>query len=196
MTRRAIAVFVSALALAGCGLSPDAAPRDLPADERTLVPAQAATGGQAEGPDRIYLGAPGEERLLRSVPRDAVSREDLIEILLAGPNEDELDQQYTTFLPANLQLIDTFKQGTILFLDVSEELTELTGQPLSRALAQIVYTATELEGVERVQITVDGNPVSWPRPVGGNTASTLSIYDYPNFAQSAQPAYPGLPSGA
>ena len=196
MTRRTIALFVAALALAGCGLSPDAAPRDLPADERTLVPAQAATGGQAEGPDRIYLGAPGEERLLRSVPRDAVSREDLIEILLAGPNEDELDQQYTTFLPANLQLIDTFKQGTILFLDVSAELTELTGQPLSRALAQIVYTATELDGVERVQITVDGNPVSWPRPVGGNTASTLSIYDYPSFAQSAQPAYPGLPSGA
>ena len=195
MNRRAIALLVSAVALTGCGLSPDAAPRDLPADERTLVPAQAASGGQAEGPDRIYLGAPGEERLLRSVPRDAVSRQDLIEILFAGPNADELDQQYTTFLPANLQLIDTFKQGTILFLDVSEELTELTGQPLSRALAQIVYTATELEGVERVQITVDGNPVSWPRPVGGNTASTLSIYDYPNFAQSAQPAYPGLPAG-
>ena len=196
MNRPAIALLATAIALTGCGLSPDAAPRDLPADERTLVPAQAASGGQAEGPDRIYLGAPGEERLLRSVPRDAVSRQDLIEILFAGPNEDELDQQYTTFLPANLQLIDTFKQGTILFLDVSEELTELTGQPLSRALAQIVYTATELEGVERVQITVDGNPVSWPRPVGGNTASTLSIYDYPNFAQSAQPAYPGLPSGA
>lgn len=196
MSRRIALLLASAFVVAGCGLSPDAAPRDLPADERTLVPAQAASGGQAEGPDRIYLGAPGEDRLLRSVPRDAVSRQDLIEILFAGPNEDELDQQYTTFLPANLQLIDTFKQGTILFLDVSEELTELTGQPLSRALAQIVYTAAELEGVERVQITVNGSPVSWPRPVGGNTASTLSIYDYPNFAQSAQPAYPGLPAGA
>ena len=196
MNRPAIALLATAIALTGCGLSPDAAPRDLPADERTLVPAQAASGGQAEGPDRIYLGAPGEERLLRSVPRDAVSRQDLIEILFAGPNEDELDQQYTTFLPANLELLDTFKQGTILFLDVSDELTELTGQPLSRALAQIVYTAAELDGVERVQITVDGNPVSWPRPVGGNTASTLSIYDYPNFAQSSQPAFPGLPSGA
>lgn len=196
MTRRIIMLLAATLAFTGCGLTADSAPRDLPADERTLVPAQAATGGQAEGPDRIYLGAPGEERLLRSVPRDAVSRQDLIEILLAGPNEGELDQQYTTFLPANLELLDTFKQGTILFLDMSDELTELTGQPLSRALAQIVYTATELDGVERVQITVDGNPVSWPRPVGGNTASTLSIYDYPNFAQSSQPAFPGLPSGA
>jgi hypothetical protein len=194
MRHRTAACLTSALLLAGCALNPDAAPRDLPADEQILVPSQTATGGEAEGPDRIYLGAPGEDRLLRSVPRDTASREDLIEILLAGPNEDELDQQYTTFLPANLELLDTFKQGTILFLDVSEELTELTGQPLSRALAQLVYTATELEGVERVQITVNGSPVSWPRPVGRNTTSTLSIYDYPTFAQSAQPAFPGLPS--
>ena len=196
MTSRVIALAVGALCLAACGVSPDAAPRDLPADERTLIPAQAATGGQAEGPDRIFLGAPGEEQLLRSVPRDAVSRQDLIEILFAGPNEDELDQQYTTFLPANLELIDTFKQGTILFLDVSDDLTALTGQPLTQALAQIVYTAAELDGVERVQLTVEGTPVSWPRIIGGNTAGTLSIYDYPNSVQSAQPAFPALPSGA
>lgn len=194
MRRRPLALVAVALAVTGCGLSPDAAPRDLPEDERVLVPSQAATGGEAEGPDRIYLGAPGDERLLRSVPRDTSSRHDLIEILLAGPNEDELEEQYTTFLPADLRLLDTFKQGTILFLDVSEEMTELTGQPLARALAQLVYTATELEGVERVQITVNGSPVSWPRPVGRNTTSTLSIYDYPNFAQSAQPAFPGLPA--
>jgi len=196
MNHHVIALAVGALSLAACGVSTDSAPRDLPADERTLVPAQAATGGQAEGPDLIYLGAPGEEQLLRSVPRDAVSRQDLIEILFAGPNEDELDQQYTTFLPPNLELLDTFKQGTILFLDVGTELTELTGQSLTQALAQIVYTAAELEGVERVQLTVEGTPVSWPRIIGGNTVGTLSIYDYPNSVQSAQPAFPALPSGA
>lgn len=194
--RRLGLLFAAALALVACGLSPDAAPRDLPADERSIIPTQGATGSQAEGVDRIYLGAPGDARLLRSVPRDAVSREDLIEILLAGPNEDELDQQYTTFLPPDLQLLDTFKQGTILFLDVSEQLTQLPAQPLAQALAQLVYTATELEGVERVQITVDGDPVSWPRPVGGNTSGTLSVYDYPGFVQSAQPAFPALPAGA
>lgn len=192
---RHCSLLLAGLLLAGCGLSPDAAPRDLPEDERNLVSSQTATGGQAEGPDRIYLGAPGEERLLRSVPRDAISRRDLVEILLAGPNGDELDQQYTTFLPANLELNTTFKQGPLLFLDVSQELAELTGQPLSQALAQIVYTATELEGVERVQITVDGKPVSWPRPVGGNTAAPLSVYDYPGFVQSAQPEFPPLPAG-
>jgi Sporulation and spore germination len=196
MTIRLVVLGVAACAMASCGLAPDAAPRDLPEDERTIVPVPVAAGGQAEGPDRIFLGAPGDERLLRSVPRDAVSREDVLEILFAGPNEDELEQQYTTFLPPDLELLDTFKQGTILFIDVSDEMRELTGQPLSQALAQIVYTAAELEGVERVQLTVNGSPEAWPRPVGDNTSSTLSIYDYPGFVESSQPAFPATPTGA
>lgn len=192
---RRLVVLLAAVAVTGCGLSPDALPRDLPEDEQSLAPSQSGAGGQAEGQDRIYLGAPGENRLLRSVPRDAISRRDLIEILIAGPNDDELELQYTTFIPPNLELDTVFKQGPLLFLDVSQELTELTGQPLSQALAQMVYTATELEGVERVQITVDGKPLAWPRPVGGNTSAPLSVYDYPNFVQSAQPAFPPLPAG-
>lgn len=195
MTRRLI-VLLTALVATGCGLSPDALPRDLPEEEQTLAPSQSGAGGQAEGQDRIFLVAPGDDRLLRSVPRDAISRRDLIENLIAGPNEDELEQQFTTFVPPTLELDTLFKQGPLLFLDVSEELTELTGQPLSQALAQIVYTATELDGVERVQITVDGKPLSWPRPVGGNTSAPLSVYDYPNFVQSAQPAFPPLPARA
>ncbi len=195
MIRRSV-LLLAAVVLTSCGLSPDALPRDLPEEEQSLAPSQSGTGSQAEGQDRIYLGAPGEDRLLRSVPREAVSRRDLIEILLAGPNDDELEQQFTTFLPPSLELNTTFKQGPLLFLDLSHDLTELTGQPLSQALAQIVYTATELDGVERVQITVDGETVSWPRPVGGNTAAPLSVYDYPNFVQSAQPAFPPLPAGA
>lgn len=193
--RSGAALAVAVALLAACGVSPDASPRDLPRDEQVIAPLPVATGGEAEGPDRIYLAAPGETRLLRSVSRDTVSRRDLLEVLLAGPNDDELDQQYTTFLPAELELVDTFQQGPLLFLDLSSEILELTGQPLSQALAQIVYTATELDGVKRVQITVDGQTKSWPRPVGGNTAAPLSIYDYPGFAQSAQPAFPALPAG-
>jgi hypothetical protein len=193
---RTLALLLVTVLLAACGLSPDALPRDLPEEEQTLAPSQSGTGGQAEGQDLIYLGGPGEDRLLRSVPREADSVRDLIEILLAGPNDNELAQQFTTFLPSSLELRRAFKQGPLLFLDVSQDLTELTGQPLSQALAQIVYTATELDGVERVQINIDGESVSWPRPVGGNTVGPLSVYDYPNFVQSAQPAFPPLPAGA
>lgn len=191
-----IALAVAVLVGSACGVRPDSAPRDLPIDERQAVPVQTPSGGEAEGLDRIFLAAPGEDRVLRSVSRDAVSRRDLIEILFNGPNDEEAEQQYSTFIPPDLEVNSTQLQGTLLFIDVGPELTDLTGQSLSQALAQIVYTATELDGVDRVQVTVDGRRVSWPTPSGDATTDPLSIYDYPGFVQTAQPAFPALPAGS
>ncbi|MEO6652835.1 MAG: GerMN domain-containing protein [Ilumatobacteraceae bacterium] len=190
-------VMVAVLALSGCGLSPDAAPRDLPLDEQNLVPAPTGSGNEAAGPDRIYLAAPGEERLLRSVPRDTVSPSELIETLLEGPNDNEAAQQYSTFIPSTVRLLQPpRRQGSILFLDMSNELTELTGASLSKALAQIVFTAAEIDGVSRVQITIDGRTVSWARPNSGPTTDPLSVYDYPALVENSQPDFPALPAGA
>lgn len=194
---RAVVGVTAVAAVASCGLSPEAAPRDLPAEERDLGAVSSGSDNEAEGPDRIYLAAPGEERQIRSVPRDAVTRTDLFETLLAGPNDDEAEQQYSTFIPSALELRSPVRlQGSLLFLDVSDQLLELTGTSLTQALAQIVYTAAELDGVSRVQITVDGQTVSWARPNIEPTSGSLSIYDYPGFVQSAQPAFPALPAGA
>lgn len=190
-----LALLVVASASA-CGVEPDAVPRDLPEDERNIAAAQSVTGTEAEGLDRIYLATPGDERLLRSVSRDALSRNDLIDILLAGPNDNEAEQQISTFLPRTLEVFSIRKQGPLLFVDVSPEITELTGQTLSFALAQIVFTATELDGVERVQITVDGRTVAWPTGSGDDTTEPLSRYDFPGFVQSAQPPFPAVPTGA
>ena len=196
-TRVAICLAACGLSLSACGLTEDAAPRDLPADERTLVPTQTGDGNEAEGSDRIYLVAPGDERLLRSVPREADTRTDLIATLFDGPNTEEAEQQFSTIIPSSLELLNPPRlQGSLLFLDVSDELRELTGTSLSQALAQIVYTASELEGVSRVQITVNGQPQSWPRPNADPTSQALSIYDYPGFVQSAQPSLPAVPAGA
>lgn len=194
MKRQGAIGVIVALTLSGCGVRPDAAPRDLPEGERSVVPQQSASGGEAEGLDRIYLSAPGE--VLRSVPRDAVSRRDLIEILFSGPNVEESAQQFTTFIPADLRVRSTQLQGTIMFVDVGPELAELTGQSLSQALAQIVYTASELDAVERVQITVDGQRFEWPRPGLDATTDPLSTYDFPGFVQSAQPPFPAVAAGA
>lgn len=195
MMRRAVAFVVAVAGIAaGCGLSPDAVPRDLPDDENNVIIAQPAPGDEAEGQERIYLVAPEDDRLLRSVPRQASTEEELIETLIAGPNEDELTQQFTTFVPRDLEALRVLQQGPILFLDLGSQLTELQGQPLTRALAQIVYTSTELDGVDRVQIRVEGQSVSLPRGVGANTSGALSVFDYPGFVQSAQPAFPALPA--
>jgi hypothetical protein len=196
MRRRSVLLLAAGTLLASaCGIQTDSAPRNLPDDERSLAVAGSSSGSDASGADRIYLVAPGEERLLRSVPRDAALREDLIRILLLGPNDDEIADQYSSFIPPATQLLSARSKGQILIVDLTEEIAELTGQSLSQAIAQLVYTATEIDGIEAVQLKINGEEVAWPKPDGDTTSDPLRIYDYPNFVQTAQPAYPAVPVG-
>lgn len=196
MSHRSTAVILATLlTLGACGIQTDSAPRDLPEDERSLQISGSSTGTDAAGANRIYLVAPGEERLLRSVPRAATLRADLIKILLLGPNDDEIADQYSSFIPPTTELLSARSNGQILILDFTPEISQLTGQSLSQAIAQIVYTATEIDGIEAVQLRVNGEEVAWPKPNGDTTTEALQIYDYPGFVQTAQPAYPAVPVG-
>lgn len=194
--RRPLGVFtVAVVALTACGVRTDATPRAIPEDDQVLSVAGAASGTDASGAGRIYLVAPGEPRLLRSVPRDTLTRQDLMSVLLLGPNENELSEQFSSSIPLSVELLSTRSDGTVLFVDISEDINELSGQGLLEALAQIVYTASELDDVQAVQITVAGEPVAWPTADGASTTDPLQTYDYPGIVRTAQPAYPATPSG-
>ena len=85
------------------------------------------------------------------------------------------------------------EQSPFLYVDVTNELTDLSGQGLLQALAQIVYTGSELDEVDRVQITVNGDVIVWPKADLESSTEPLSVYDYPSSVRTAQPAYPSLP---
>ena len=179
------------LSLAACGIQPDAAPRDIPVDD--LVEEQGVSSGtSASGADRIFLVAPGDEDKLSSVPRSAPTREDLIEVLLLGPNAEELEAQWVSNIPSGTELLSTTSQGNVFTIDLSRDLIGLTGSPLAQAVAQIVYTASELPGVGAVQITIEGEALPLPKGNGDSTTGQLRVYDYPGFVITAQPDYPAL----
>jgi hypothetical protein len=191
--RRAITTLgIAAVALTGCGLRPDAAPREVP-DAQRADRVVVAVGGAASGASRIYLVGPGEDRLLRSVPREPEEGEHPISVLLRGPNETEVG--FGSAIPATLEIRDIRQQGSRLLLDVTPELLGLSGSGLIQALAQIVYTANEIDGVLSVAIQVEGEPKAWPTADLTTTTGDLRVYDYPGLVRSAQPAYPSLPSG-
>lgn len=197
MTRPRLAGLLAALALvvlASCGVQQDGEPRDLPEDERELALDLGPTGSASGGADRIYLVAPGEERLMRSVPRQANNSTELIEILFAGPNDDELAQQYSSFIPPTTEVISARSQGQVLTINLTGGITELSGANLAQAVAQIVYTASELDGIEAVQLRVDDEELAWPKLNGETTAEPLRIYDYPNLVITAQPDFPTVPA--
>ena len=191
--RRAAVVVASLLLLAACGLRPDSKPDDIPEDNQVDLSGP-SVGSDASGAERIFLVEPGEDRLLRSVQRQASSAPDLMDALLRGPSKNELDEGYSSAIPSTVRLLGARERAPLLYVDVTDELTDLSGQGLLQALAQIVYTGSELPGVDLVQITVNGEVIAWPKADLESSTEPLSIYDYPSSARTAQPAYPSLPA--
>ena len=58
------------------------------------------------------------------------------------------------------------------------------------AVAQVVYTATNLPEVERVRLLVDGQERDWLRGDGIAVSTVLTPFDYPELNPSSQPDYP------
>ena len=200
MARRSGCTVLAAVLLGsvGCGIAPDSAPRDVAANERSLTANAVSDGDDAGGTSRISLVAPseaGDPSLLRSTSRDVASgATPLIKSLLAGPNDEELASRLVTNIPQETQLLSTRSSGDVLFVDVSPEITELSGDLLVLAVAQIVFTATEIDGVRAVRLRVNGEDQRWPKGDGETREGALTVYDFPGLVQSAQPAYPSVPS--
>lgn len=203
MRRTALAALVVTLVAAGCSVSADDAPRDIEQAASDLDQGTSPSAQAAEGSGRIYLTATtgaGQATTLRSVSRD-VGEDDIdavidavVDALLAGPNATELAQGYRSALPAGLEVTSRQRRGTLVALDLSSQIQDLSGNALIVALAQIVYTLSEVSGVDRVLLTVDGVQPQWPDGRGQLRSDPLTVYDYPGLEPSAQPAYPAVPS--
>ena len=196
--RRVVAMTLIALAaFTGCSIQPEASPNDLP-DERAKVFGEPATGDEAAGTNRIYLLAPPDveaPQRLRSVQRAVPTAADsVLESLFAGPNADERDAQLDTAIPADVELLDARPVGQVLTVDLNDVFDELTPDGLRLAVAQIVSTATDIDGVRSVQLRIDGEPRVWPLGNGELTDRPLTQYDYPGLVESSQPEFPAIPS--
>lgn len=197
-TRRALVpvAFTTLFAIVtGCAIQADSGPRDVPADAeaRDNIESDAA-GAEATGEGRIYLlASDGGEQRLRTVLR---ASKDLLQNLISGPNDQEVSEGLASEVPSSLVVNDQRAEGGVLIIDVSDDLNELAGANLRLAIAQIVFTATEIPGTEAVSIRVDGRSQSWPTGDGTLVSRPLTVYDFVGFADSSQPDYPVTPRGS
>ncbi len=196
--RQVIAVLVVVVtAVTGCSIQPESAPTDLP-PERADVFGEPATGDEAAGTNRIYLLAPADldaPQRLRSVQRDVpTAPAAVLASLFAGPNSSERDEQVDTAIPSDVELLAARPVGQVLTVDLNDVFGELTPEGLRLAVAQIVTTATDIDGIEAVQLRVDGLPRVWPLGNGELTERPLTKFDYPGLVESTQPAFPAFPS--
>jgi spore germination protein GerM len=201
LVRVASVAVLTAMTTFGCSVASDNAPRDI--DPGALEIDEQDTGsnvGQAAaGSGRIYLLAPdvpGEPARLQSVARDLDDDVDAVmDALLAGPNNTEFVDRYRTDLPTGMTVLRISRQSRgVVQLNVNDAIATLRGDELILALAQIVYTLNDVNGVTGVKLTVDGSQAQWPAGNGELQSDALTVYDFPGLEPSTQPAYPAVPS--
>lgn len=194
----ATVVVASTTLSSACSIAPDSAPRDIASEDRDLLISGTATADEASGEALVYLVAPnepGQQRQLRSVQRDvAATPEAVLDALFTGPSQGELDSRFVSAVPAETRLLSARRAGNILFVDISGEINDLTGEALSLAVAQIVFTASELPGVQVVRLRVNGDDQAWPRGEGQSRQGDLRVFDFPGLVETRQPPYPAIAS--
>jgi spore germination protein GerM len=194
----AVTVLIALVIASGCAVSADEAPRDIVQAAADVAQSASPSAQAARGTGRIYLTAAsgaGQATSLRSVARDVGDDLDaVLSALLAGPNANEFADGFRSALPPDLTVKGRQRRGDLITLDLTDEIQDLSGNALILGLAQVVYTVSELTGVERVLITVDGAQTQWPDGNGRLQSDALTVYDFPGLEPSTQPAYPSAPS--
>lgn len=206
MRRTWLAVLLTALTavLAACGIPSDGKPRDVGVNERlqlsdTKAPEQAAA--TPFGPKVYFLsqGPNGEDRL-QPAGRDVASTPTalLTELFNGLTATEQQTNKWRTAVPPDTKLVDAPVQqpdGTLV-VNLNQAFFQASGPAQINAVAQVVFTATGIDNVQRVKILVEGQPQGWPR--GDGTAQLvgepLTQYAYPELSPDSQPDYPPAPS--
>jgi spore germination protein GerM len=189
VNRRLLLVLLSMLALVGgCGLSEDSgpqaiAPQNLPPDlldpnpgtSTTILETPSTSSAQV-----YFLKEAGDETRLAAVERTVANRSDpgdRIVALLSQPTEAGL----TSSIPADTRLRSTpvlDEDAHELTVDLSSEFLSIEGPELAKAFAQVVWTVSELEGVQKVRFLVDGEEIRAQDADGVEQEGAVSRLNY------------------
>jgi len=109
---------------------------------------------------------------------------DVVESLLDGVTDPEARADLRTSIPAGTEVIGMEISGEVLTLDLDREFTAVGGEQEILAIAQIVLTATSVEGVGMVAFEIEGVPTAVPVASGALSETAVSSDDYSDLISS------------
>lgn len=113
-----------------------------------------------EASQRLRIWLTGGEALrpvVRDVPETEAVARAAIEELLAGPSDEETDLDIGSEIPPGTELLDVSISENVATVDLSGEFESGGGTATMRMrLAQLVYTLTEFDSVDGVELRIDG----------------------------------------
>jgi spore germination protein GerM len=177
----------------GCGLSVEDQPRELAADDvpGDLLAPRPTTTTSTTTPAvtravKIYLV--DSDGRLASVDRelpDPVTVVDLIRSLLDGATDQESERGIRSVIASTTELLSSQRRDRTVVLNFSADFAIPQGEGGITSVAQVVFTATELEGISGVTFQLDGVPTEVPRGDGTLTSDPLFRSDFPQRSPTA-----------
>ncbi len=181
-------ILVVGLLLVACGVPEDDRPQELTADEvpfglLTTAPTTTTTPENLPPSREAELYFLDSEGLLEPLPREVEDRSPrmVIETLLATDTAG-LPATFSSNIPPDTLLLDIFTesdgQNDVLTVDLSEQFTTIEGERFIAAVAQIVFTASDLDGVDAVSFRVEGERIPVSDEEGATQDEPVTPLDY------------------
>ena len=184
-----LAVLV--VVIASCGIPEDGSPRALEADDlptELTEPPATPSPTPTEVPiatTTVLIYLVDADQFVVGVERDLpvpLLFKSVIEELILGPTQQEADEQgLTSVLPLETIVLDVELVDDTLVINLAEgTLQEIGSELLTIGIAQLVYTATELDGIDQVLIQIEGEFRTLPTDEG-DTQDRVSRDLYRSF---------------
>ena len=205
--RRAVAAVACLLLLGACGVPVDEEPRALATenvpfgllDPPTTSPTE-GTGGTLPSPQALQavsVHLVDNDGFLVEVRRPVTEEPDVeaaVTSLLSPLTEAERNAGLGTAIASTTGLRGVIgPEDGLVTIDLSSAVGDGSPDIVRVALAQLVFTATSVDGVELVLFQVDGEAREVPTGQGRSTAEPLSRSDYRQL-ERPQPTVP-TPTG-
>jgi spore germination protein GerM len=182
-----VALFASLLTVtAGCGVDPEERPQPLTIPAPSVQAEEPREGRATKVALYFVRGGDLAPVLRRTAGADAAS---VLDLLMAGPTRGEVLSGLRTALAPQSPTVDEGPPGGVTAVSVTREFTGITGGNQLLAVAQVVWTLTELPGTTEIRFYVDGAPVEVPTDQG-LTDQGVDRDDYTSVA----PATPAPPT--
>ncbi|KUP07001.1 sporulation protein [Bacillus coahuilensis m2-6] len=185
----ATAIIVSAVALSGCGLFPTSGNPELdpPEDVSYLEEGSVEEVAQNDGENvtssvtedeeyttmtELYLIDANGYVVAQNLPlpvTNSVAKQALEYLVANGPVNEILPNGFRAVLPADT-MVDVDIQDGLAVVDFSKEFENYNAQDEKAILQSITWTMTQFEGVESVEIRVNGHSLT-EMPVNGTPIS-------------------------
>ncbi|MGY1707404.1 GerMN domain-containing protein [Geodermatophilus sp. SYSU D00697] len=161
---RSLGLLVAAVLLAGCGVRP----QDQPEQVTTAAPPSVEVGADSRpvGPRLTVFFVRGADLAPVQRTTDAGTTAAALDLLVEGPTRTEVGTGIRTALAPELVGVEQPLPDPVATVAVTRGFTGLTGGNQLLAVAQVVWTLTDLPTVTAVRFTVDGAPVEVPTDDG------------------------------